>query len=293
MHKTQVEDVVPVGTARVATLQGRPNCGPSFRTAQITPYVQAFVLLEGEQHFRVDDKTFSFTAEQYDGCQPVAGLFCVTKPSALTFLTETDSLMRKVRVSAPMSWISSLAGEHGTRLPELTRFFTQHLNHHAFPATAHLIHLAEQVLDPPAMLQGELRTLYRQSRGLEIISHVLRELVDSEGRDCMRATTNALKISSGARDLILNNLQLDFDIDTIARAVGASKSLLQRVFKDCYGLTVMDFIRRSRLEAAHDALERGGVTIAQAAHLAGYAHHSNFTTAFKRTYGIPPKLTRR
>lgn len=293
MTNGHIENVAQVGTARVGALQGWPSCGPSFQSEQIAPYVQAFVLLQGEQHFRVDDKFFLFRAGHGSRCQPMAGLFCVTKPSSLTFLTETDTAMRKVRVSAPISWVSSLASDESARLPELARFFSTHLSHHAFAAPPHLTHLAEQILDPPPMLRGELLTLYRQSRGLEIMSHVCRSLLDREGSECARATTSALRHSVKAHDYILDNLNGNLDIETIAHAAGTSPSALLRSFKEHYGSTVVEFIRQSRLEAAHDALERGGLTIAQAAHLAGYTHHSNFTTAFKRAYGVPPKLRRR
>lgn len=288
-----IESVTPLGVARVAGLQGWPSCNPSFHTEQITPYVQVFVLLHGAQHFRVDDKTFHFDAGHGDRCRPVAGLFCVTRPSALTFLTETDTAMRKVRVSAPMSWITSLAGEQGARVPELARFFSQHLSHHAFEPPPHLVQLAEQILNPPPMLHGELLTLYRQSRGLEIMSDVCRALIDSEGKELARGTATAMRQSVSARDYILDNLRGPLKIEAIAFEAGTSPSALQRCFKEHYGVTVVEFIRQSRLEAAKDALEQGELTIAQAAHLAGYAHHSNFTTAFKRAYGVTPKMRRR
>ncbi len=63
---------------------------------------------------------------------------------------------------------------------------------------------------------------------------------------------------------------------------------MQSSFKQAYGMTVMDYIRERRLVAARDALGREGLSIAQAAHLAGYTSPQNFSTAFKRQFGISP-----
>lgn len=56
---------------------------------------------------------------------------------------------------------------------------------------------------------------------------------------------------------------------------------------------MFEFIRSERLALACAALEGEGISIAQAAYAAGDADPSNFTTAFKRVYGEPPKRKRR
>jgi AraC-like DNA-binding protein len=81
-------------------------------------------------------------------------------------------------------------------------------------------------------------------------------------------------------------------IETIAREAGASVSSVQRHFKQHFGMTVFEFIRSKRLDAARDALERKGVTVMQAAWIAGYLSPSSFITAFKKTYGTPPGVMR-
>lgn len=58
-------------------------------------------------------------------------------------------------------------------------------------------------------------------------------------------------------------------------------------------MTVFAYIRGERLAKACAALERTGVTIAEAAYAAGYADPANFTVAFKRLYGVSPKHRRR
>ena len=76
------------------------------------------------------------------------------------------------------------------------------------------------------------------------------------------------------------------------QAVGTSVSVARRCLKELYGMTVFDFVRR-RLDGARDALDNRVVSIACAAFIAGYSAPSSFATAFKKAYGVPPKLRRR
>lgn len=81
------------------------------------------------------------------------------------------------------------------------------------------------------------------------------------------------------RLFLIDHLNEPLTIDVVAQAVGASVSVVQRCFKELYGMTVFDFLRRRRLDAARDALDNRGVSIACA--------------AFKKAYGVPPKLRHR
>jgi AraC-like DNA-binding protein len=51
-------------------------------------------------------------------------------------------------------------------------------------------------------------------------------------------------------------------------------------------------MRETRLQAARDAMDKDGLTIGQAAFLAGYSSPANFSTAFKRVFGISPSEAR-
>ncbi|QTG98088.1 helix-turn-helix transcriptional regulator, partial [Vibrio furnissii] len=66
-------------------------------------------------------------------------------------------------------------------------------------------------------------------------------------------------------------------------------SNLQRRFKQQMGMTVANYVRQRRLNNARQQLERGYVTITEAAYEAGYHHPSNFTAAFKKAFGESPQ----
>ncbi|MFC3216921.1 helix-turn-helix transcriptional regulator [Comamonas sp. JC664] len=81
-------------------------------------------------------------------------------------------------------------------------------------------------------------------------------------------------------------------MDAIARQAGVNASTLQRQFRSVYGTTVFEFLRECRLQRARQALERDGITVGQAALLAGYTSAANFATAYRRRFGLAPKLAR-
>ena len=81
-------------------------------------------------------------------------------------------------------------------------------------------------------------------------------------------------------------------LDELAREAGTNPNTLQKHFRAVYGTTVFDFLREQRLQRAREALERDGVNVAQAALLAGYSSAANFATAFRKRFGMPPKLAR-
>ncbi|BES73164.1 AraC family transcriptional regulator [Marinobacter nanhaiticus D15-8W] len=74
----------------------------------------------------------------------------------------------------------------------------------------------------------------------------------------------------------------------LARQLGMSLSNLQRRFRDQCGEALGHYLRRHALGVAREALVRERVSVEIAAELAGYTSASNFTTAFRREFGITP-----
>ncbi|HCS71542.1 MAG TPA: AraC family transcriptional regulator, partial [Rhodospirillaceae bacterium] len=78
----------------------------------------------------------------------------------------------------------------------------------------------------------------------------------------------------------------------MARDLGMSVGTMQTAFKSAYGRTIADFCRELRLEQARIAIEREGKSVAEAAYGAGYSNPANFSTAFKRQFGLSPSEAR-
>lgn len=259
---------------------------------ELTPKFQLFIFLGGRQKFYVDDVLFDMQAGEGEQLRPVALVMNRVKKAELRHIHQPGQYLRKVMISAPVSWAEDLQIEADERKPELRDFISGHLNYFVWWPNLNAVQLASEIIAPPQAMQGEIRDLYCKAKALELMSHACAALVDRDRSTVARPSLSTLRQSEKVRDYLLAHLDQSMTIDDIARATGASVSSVQRHFKEHFGVTVFEFLRRKRLERAREALERDGMTIAQAAFMAGYASPTNFAAAFKKAYGIAPKYCR-
>lgn len=100
-----------------------------------------------------------------------------------------------------------------------------------------------------------------------------------------RDVTRMLKV----RDKLVTELDCNHCLCDLARDVGISVSALKSKFQAVMGQSVFAFLRDQRLTRARQGLESEGWTVKQAAYYVGYQHPSNFSTAYRRKFGMPPR----
>ena len=276
----------------VGAMDGPASCTPDDNLYDVWPKFLIMVLLQGQQHFVMDDEHFRIDAGSEESPEPVIFMLNVARDCKLQFVNESMTPLRKVMISAPLPWIDRLMRSQPTSMPKLRAFFSEHLATFRFTPNRHLTQIAEHILKPPGAMAGELLTLHRNSHAFDIMCQACSVLVEADADAPHQPTAVNRRQSEKVRDYILAHVCEDLTLDRIARAVGISTSSIQRHFKERFGVTVSDFIRQERLETARAALERDGIPISQAAYLAGYSNPSSFTTAFKKAYGVTPKHRR-
>ncbi len=82
-------------------------------------------------------------------------------------------------------------------------------------------------------------------------------------------------------------------LPVLARRAGMNHSKLCSGFRQLFGETTAEFVRRQRLEFAQQLLRTSDLQVQQIARRAGYAHHGSFTAAFTRQFGYSPKKVAR
>jgi AraC family transcriptional regulator len=92
---------------------------------------------------------------------------------------------------------------------------------------------------------------------------------------------------------LADNQRQEVSPAAVAKAVALSPYHFHRVFRGTTGESVMQCVRRLRLEAAARRLRHSDITILDAALDAAYASHEAFTRAFKEHFGEPPELWRK
>lgn len=273
-----------------ATEKG-PNCTPITRDQNIWSKFMLMVLLQGSQHFVIDGVRFRLDAGTQEAPAPLVFLLNIAQPSRLRFINDSDTPLHKVMISAPVPWLNRLM-ETQDGMPALRNFFGQHLAHFSFEPGQHILQLAEKIMHPPAMLTGELSSIYMKAQALDIMWQSCLALVADEAGGWQPPALMSLKHCERVRDYIVANLDKDLSIDRIAQEAGVSTSTIQRHFKEHFGVPIFGFVRQKRLEAAREALANDGIPVSRAAYIAGYNNISSFTTAFRKAFGVTPKQAR-
>lgn len=95
-----------------------------------------------------------------------------------------------------------------------------------------------------------------------------------------------------AADFIRDRLGEGLMLSEIARHAGFSERQLQRLFHRVFGMSVQQFVIRSRIQAAMRELTHSERSIADIALMFGFSDQSAFTNQFRRVTGLPPRLYR-
>jgi transcriptional regulator GlxA family with amidase domain len=112
--------------------------------------------------------------------------------------------------------------------------------------------------------------------------------------DGRRKTTHEarLAIFVEAARIVATEYSRPLRIDEVARRVATSPRQLQRVFADVCGLGFRSYLSRLRMSHAADLLATTAIPVNEIARRVGYVDASQFSKAFKRTYGVSPSKTR-
>lgn len=112
---------------------------------------------------------------------------------------------------------------------------------------------------------------------------------ENKGEDSEDFGTNAL----GKRiiDYINRHLSEDISLDTICKRYYISKPQLCRIFKASTGTTVWEYITVKRIMNAQKMIS-SGTSPTRAAVLCGFNDYSVFYRAYKRRFGVCPKLSK-
>lgn len=193
------------------------------------------------------------------------------------------------------AYLQQVLGDQVNQLPKALQ--TLALNHTAeplfeiLPLTQAMAKAVTDMVNTSSI--GSLRYIYIEAKTLELFSAAIEVLFrrDEELEDSVikRLTRSEINRLHDVRDQILNNLSQPPRIMKLCRQAGMNQQKLQQGFKALFGMTISDFCVTRRMEKGRELLEMNDLTVTQVAQAVGYEFANNFSTAFKRYYGILPK----
>ncbi|MEZ8239021.1 helix-turn-helix transcriptional regulator [Vibrio splendidus] len=266
------------------------------------------ILLEGKLTFGYDDLEFDLDANS----GPQGVVVNLAKPANFRRSLIQGNQINKINILVKPQWVEPRLSDHCSS----KSFLDSHKAFYNVKINADIIQLTNALTSQatPTNFQDKLvvETLTQQ-----LLAQTLSQMpiqcchqctsddshTNTESTDPVIASHNTnssvnLDMASTSKSFDANiediisyieiNLDQQLSLESIASKFSMSISNLQRRFKQSYNLTINGYIRYRRLDIARQHLERGLVSITEAAYEAGYQHPSNFTSAFKKTFGVPP-----
>lgn len=296
------EDVVVEGKVSVSRLRSGLVIHAA-ETAEINnmtmemvlqPCLNVFLILEGGIEFHLDDELFTFSALKDDGLtQPTAYAVSIAKPAKLARRSRRGVRTRKVNIMIQPAWLKDCGFEDKDEAKDVGCFLRRHLAQTSWRPSSRTVALAEQIINPPS-LPPLVKELYLESRAIELAAEALQALSgDLQCPALKGVTTSDFSRAHAVRNFLEEHMSENLTLATIASESGMGVSTIQRLFKSTYGKTVAEYVRVRKLERARNAIETQGLSVSEAAYLAGYNNPANFATAFKRAFGISPRQLRK
>ncbi|MGY5958620.1 AraC family transcriptional regulator [Kosakonia sp. BK9b] len=154
---------------------------------------------------------------------------------------------------------------------------------------------------PPFLLAGLQSTQQTTLPGLSkqlILEGVILQLLGHALGQCLQGNDKRSAAPCGERHrletvrrLLEQQPEKEYSLSGLAQLAAMSSSSLRVKFRQAYGQSVFDYLRDCRLEMARRYLAQG-YSVQQAAWMSGYQHATNFSTAFRRRYGVAPSEIR-
>ena len=245
------------------------------------------ILLAGKLDFGYDDLNFVYdAAEQQRGV-----VVSLTRAVSFRRTLYKDNQVAKLNIILPHQWI-----EDRIRCDDnFSQFISQHLANFELKLTTEVLALTSYIIKSSAP-STVIEQMNLESLTQQLLIQVFMQLNDATSVINQLESTRSVNEST-KYDPVLNtlmsyieaNLSQELSVSHLAKFCAMSVSSLQHKFKSSLGISVLSYIRRRRLNIAKKQLEAGLITISEAAYNAGYRHPSNFTSAFKKVFGIPPQ----
>jgi AraC-like DNA-binding protein len=150
--------------------------------------------------------------------------------------------------------------------------------------------LLSQIVHCP--YRGEFRTMFLESRVLELLTCQLGEYFDAgRGREggAVPLRPGDIERIRAARDFLVASLEEPIRLSELAAMVGINEKKLKTGFRQVFGAPVFGYFREFRLQQARELLEKGEVNVTEAAYSVGYLSLSHFSQSFRQRFGVNPK----
>lgn len=157
-------------------------------------------------------------------------------------------------------------------------------------ATGDMMRCVHDLLNSP--YTGELRKMHYDALVRELLIMVLYQTATHPLRKIIRFTTKEVETLYEIKNFLLTNMDKPLKLEQLAQTYDVTLRTLKRRFFTLFGVKLYNFVLDIRMKQASMLLLETDTSIEHIAILTGYQSFANFSTAFKKYYGHPPKYFR-
>ncbi|MDR0548845.1 MAG: AraC family transcriptional regulator [Deltaproteobacteria bacterium] len=150
--------------------------------------------------------------------------------------------------------------------------------------------IAAQILNPP--IGDNYSRLFRHGKATELLAIYMSQLTEKEPQSSGLCPSDLKKLGE-ARRVLETNFRSPPKLKTLSRLCGLNESKLKTGFRDYFGQTFSDIIRKERMSQALAMLTDEEKPVNLVANLVGYRNISYFIEAFRTEFGQTPGQLRR
>ena len=162
----------------------------------------------------------------------------------------------------------------------------------------------QQVMSTGQPMIGRVELWYNEQRVLDWFVTNKLPVRDTRGKiigvmgtvrsyEGQRRTMQPMSQIDSTVNFIREHHQQRLTVEQLSDRAGLSTRQLHRKFRDVFGLSVQEFLIKTRIQAASDSLLHSDLTIAQIATAFGFCDQSAFTQLFRKHTGLTPLRFRR
>ncbi len=145
-------------------------------------------------------------------------------------------------------------------------------------------------------LREMIATLKNRNTGSSlIVTGLLYRLLGLLEQACAHdrpVRTTAADLVREARMFVQQNFQREIDVADVVRHIGIDRSHFSRVFRRSEGISLREFLIRTRMDRARRLIEETDLPMRAVAASVGYAAYPSFERRYRSHFGCAPSETR-
>ncbi len=195
---------------------------------------------------------------------------------------EAGQSIHQLRLTLNKQWLNRYLGEEQASLlvkpNNLQLLSCRPMAHQSLLAVKQLISCDEH---------NPIRALAMHTQAMSILTAELLPLFQAEKQIDHKQSEQELVYL--ARDILYKNFKVAPTVNELAKQVGTNSFKLKKLFHQHLQTTPYGLLLSIRMEKAYALLESSSQQVLAVADAVGYAHASNFSTAFIKYFGVAPK----